>query len=79
MLITTKTGEAIAMNAKIIIVHKHRKLPELIDVSIHEIQEEPIKYVWDTREMKYETHHRFIENICLVLKKFVNKILFRVA
>ena len=37
MLITTKTGEAIAMNAKIIIVHKHRKLPELIDVSIHEI------------------------------------------
>ena len=51
--------EARAMNAKIILVHKHRKLPELIDVSIYEIYEEPIKYVLDTREMKYETQRMF--------------------
>ena len=51
--------EARAMNAKIILVHKHRKLPELIDVSIYEIYEDPIKYVLDTREMKYETQRMF--------------------
>ena len=51
--------EARAMNAKIILVHKHRKLPELIDVSLPEIYEDPIKYVLDTREMKYETQRMF--------------------
>lgn len=51
--------EAKAMNAKIILVHKHRKIPELIDISIPEIYEDPIKYVLDTREMKYESQRMF--------------------
>ena len=51
--------EAKAMNAKIILVHKHRKMPEIIDIYLPEIYEVPIKYVLDTREMKYETQKKF--------------------
>ena len=51
--------EAKAMNAKVILVHKHRKIPDLIDISIPEAYEDPIKYVLDTSEMKYETAKMF--------------------
>jgi len=51
--------EAKAMNANVILVHKHRKIPEPIDISIPEIYEDPIRYILDTREMKYETAKMF--------------------
>lgn len=51
--------EAKAMNAKVILIHKRRKIPELIDISIPIEYEDPIRYVLDTREMKYETAKMF--------------------
>lgn len=51
--------EAKAMNAKVILIHKRRKIPELIDISIPIEYEDPIKYVLDTREMKHETAKMF--------------------
>lgn len=51
--------EAKAMGAKVILVHKKRKIPELIDIQIPEPYEDPIKYVLDTTEMKYETMKMF--------------------
>lgn len=53
--------EAKAMNAKIILIYKKRKLPEIIDISIPEQYEDPIKYVLDTRGMKHETAKMFNE------------------
>lgn len=51
--------EAKAMNAKVILVHKHRKIPNLIDTSIFQSYEDTMKFVLDTREMKYETAQMF--------------------
>ncbi len=51
--------EAKAMNAKVILVHKYRKIPEPIDVSISQPYEDIVKYVLDTREMKFETMKMF--------------------
>ena len=51
--------EARAMNAKVILVHKHRRIPEPIDVSISQPYEDIAKYVLDTREMKFETAKMF--------------------
>ena len=51
--------EAKAMNAKVILVHKHRRIPEPIDVSISQPYEDIVKYVLDTREMKFETMKMF--------------------
>ena len=51
--------EARAMNAKVILVHKHRRIPEPIDVSISQPYEDIVKYVLDTREMKFETMKMF--------------------
>ena len=43
------------MNAKVILVHKHRKIPEPIDLSILTPYEDKARYSLDTRDMKYET------------------------
>ena len=51
--------EARAMNAKVILVHKFRKIPEPIDVSMPQPYEDIVKYVLDTREMKFETMKMF--------------------
>ncbi len=51
--------EARAMNAKVILVHRHREIPEPIDVSISQPYEDIAKYVLDTREMKFETMKMF--------------------
>lgn len=51
--------EAKAMNAKVIIVHKQRKLPELIDISLSKGYEKRERDTLDTREMKYETAKMF--------------------
>lgn len=51
--------EAKAMDAKVMLVHKHRKIPEYIDISIPEPYEDPIRFVLDTREMKLETMKMF--------------------
>ncbi len=51
--------EAKAMNAKVILVHKYRKIPESIDVSMPQPYEDIVKYVLDTREMKFETMKMF--------------------
>lgn len=51
--------EAKAMNAKVILVHKYRKIPEPIDVSMPQPYEDIVKYVLDTREMKFETMKMF--------------------
>ena len=51
--------EAKVMKAKVILVHKNRKIPDLIDISIPEAYENPEKYVLDTSEMKYETAKLF--------------------
>ena len=51
--------EAKVMNAKVKIAHKRRKLPTLIDITIDEPYEDIIKYVLDTRGMKYETAKMF--------------------
>lgn len=53
--------EAKAMRAKVILVHKKRKIPEHIDTSIpiNLYLEDPIRYVLDTSEMKYETAKMF--------------------
>ena len=51
--------EAKVMKAKVVLVHKYRKIPELIDISISEPYEDPMKYVLDTSEMKYETAKMF--------------------
>jgi len=51
--------EAKVMNAKVILVHKHRKIPEYIDISIPEPYEDPIRFILDTREMKLETMKMF--------------------
>ena len=51
--------EARAMNAKVILVHKYRKIPEPIDVSMPQPYEDIVKYVLDTREMKFETMKMF--------------------
>ena len=53
--------EAKAMNAKVILVHKHRKIPEPIDVSTPQPYEDIVKCVLDTRGMKYETAKMFNE------------------
>ena len=53
--------EARAMNAKVILVHKYRKIPEPIDVSISQPYEDIVKYALDTREMKFETTKMFNE------------------
>lgn len=53
--------EAKVMGAKVILVHKHRKIPDYIDISIYEAYEDPIKYVLDTREMKCQTAKMFNE------------------
>lgn len=53
--------EAKVMEAKVILIHKHRKMPDIIDISIPEAYEDPIKYVLDTREMKFETVKMFNE------------------
>lgn len=52
--------EAKAMNAKIILVHKNRKIPEHIDISeiIYPYKEET-RYVIDTTAMKQETRKLF--------------------
>lgn len=47
------------MKAKVILVHKHREIPEPIDISIIEGFADPVKYVLDTSEMKYETAKMF--------------------
>lgn len=51
--------EAKTMNAKVILVHKYRKIPDSIDTSIPEPYEDIVKYVLDTREMKFETMKMF--------------------
>ena len=51
--------EAKTMNAKVILVHKYRKIPDSIDTSIPEPYEDIVKYVLDTREMKFETIKMF--------------------
>lgn len=51
--------EAKAMNAKVILVHKNREIPEPIDTSNYESYEEIIKFVLDTREMKHEGQKMF--------------------
>ena len=51
--------EAKAMNAKVILVHKRRKIPEPIDISIPEPYEDIVKYILDTRGMKSETKKIF--------------------
>ena len=51
--------EAKTMNAKVILVHKYRKIPEPIDVSMPQPYEDIVKYVLDTREMKFETMKMF--------------------
>lgn len=53
--------EAKAMRVKVILVHKKRKIPEHIDTSIpiNLYLEDPIRYVLDTSEMKYETAKMF--------------------
>lgn len=53
--------EAKAVRAKVILVHKKRKIPEHIDTSIpiNLYLEDPIRYVLDTSEMKYETAKMF--------------------
>lgn len=54
--------EARVMNAKVILVHKNRKIPEYIeDVHVPEISNEEFRYSLDTREMKYETRKFFNE------------------
>jgi len=47
------------MNAKVILVHKYRKIPDPIDVSMPQPYEDIVKYVLDTREMKFETMKMF--------------------
>lgn len=51
--------EARAMNAKVILVHKYRKIPGPIDVSMPQPYEDIVKYALDTREMKFETMKMF--------------------
>ena len=53
--------EAKAMNAKVILAHKRRKVPEPIDTSMPEPYEDIAKYALDTRDMKYETAKLFNE------------------
>ena len=53
--------EARAMGAKVILVHKRRKVPEPIDISMPEPYEDIAKYALDTRDMKYETAKLFNE------------------
>jgi len=51
--------EAKAMNAKVILVHKRRKIPDVIELCLPHPYEDPIKYVLDTTEMKFETAKLF--------------------
>ena len=51
--------EAKAMNAKVVLIHKRRKIPEPIGTSIPKPYEDIVKYVLDTREMKFETMKMF--------------------
>lgn len=51
--------EAKAMNAKVILVHKHRKIPSQIDTSIFQSYEDVLKFDLDVRDMKYETAQMF--------------------
>lgn len=51
--------EAKAMNVKVILTHINREISDLIDILIPEQYEDPIKYVLDTSEMKYETAKLF--------------------
>ena len=51
--------EAKAMNAKVILVHKHRKIPSQIDISIFQSYEDVLKFDLDVRDMKYETAQMF--------------------
>lgn len=53
--------EAKAMNAKVILVHKRREIPEPIDISMPEPYEDIAKYALDTRGMKYEAAKMFNE------------------
>ena len=53
--------EARAMEAKVILIHKRRKVPEPIDISMPEPYEDIAKYALDTRDMKYETAKLFNE------------------
>jgi len=47
------------MNTKVILVHKYRKIPNPIDVSISQPYEDIVKHVLDTREMKFEIMKMF--------------------
>ena len=53
--------EAKVMKAKVILIHKKRKIPEYIDTSIpkNPYLEDPVRYVLDTGEMKYEAAKMF--------------------
>ena len=51
--------EAKVMNAKVILVHKHRKIPSQIDFSIFQSYEDVLKFDLDVRDMKYETAQMF--------------------
>lgn len=51
----SRIREAKAMNATVILVHKRRKIPDLIDLSISNPYEDIMKYDLDTRDMRYET------------------------
>lgn len=51
--------EANAMRAKVILVHKYRKLPEPINISVPESYENPMRFVLNTREMRYESQKMF--------------------
>ena len=51
--------EAKVMNAKVILVHKHRKIPSQIDISIFQSYEDVLKFDLDVRDMKYETAQMF--------------------
>lgn len=51
--------EANAMKAKVILVHKYRKLPEPINITVPESYENPIRYALNTREMRYESQKMF--------------------
>lgn len=51
--------EATAMKAKVILVHKYRKLPEPINITVPESYEDPMRYALNTSEMRYESQKMF--------------------
>ena len=56
------------MDAKVMLVHKHRKIPDSINISIPEPYEDIAKYVLDTREMKFEVIIMRINKVGLTYK-----------